>query len=674
MHSLVSLTDAMARAGIRRLLVLAGDRAWSDDTVRHLAGALPARWLWVGDQPLFEQHCSASGIRTLLGREFSHAVFDARDGLDVEALAVLAGTLKAGSWLVLLTPPWAQWEQLPDKDSRRWADCQEPIATPQFIARLKQILSQDADVVCWHQHQPLHIAPTPPRPDWFASSGAPLRQQVDVLHALQHLPSGVAVVTAPRGRGKSALAGMLIAASSGPCIVTAPARAATEVLAHYAGEKFHFIAPDALSELIHTGNKPDADWLVIDEAAAIPAPLIKTLITAWLRVLLVTTIQGYEGTGRGFMLKFCASVPGIRQYALSHPIRWADNDPLERVLNTLLLFDDDDFSRIPVGEVRVAALAQDRWRTEPSQMAAVYQLLCGAHYRTSPLDLRRMMDAPGQQIIAGLAQDKTAAALWLLEEGGLSPALSKAVWAGYRRPRGNLVAQSLAAHGGNPLAATLKGLRISRIAVHPARQREGLGRALIAYAQQHCAAGVDYLSVSFGYTAELWAFWQQCGFTLVRIGSHRDASSGCYNAIALYALTPEGDALVSRERQRFERDAYFLQSWVEEKLPIAGVMETTLNDEDWLDLAGFAFACRPLETCPGSLNRLVMTSPLALQALRGRITTRDAVPALCQALGLSGRKALLAQCRKEASQALYALDAARHDALKTEVLQLQFFH
>ncbi|PCR37845.1 tRNA cytosine(34) acetyltransferase TmcA, partial [Klebsiella pneumoniae] len=30
------------------------------------------------------------------------------------------------------------------------------------------------------------------------------------------------------------------------------------------------------------------------------------------------------------------------------------------------------------------------------------------------------------------------------------------------------------------------------------------------------AAGYDYLSVSFGYTAELWRFWQRCGFTLVR--------------------------------------------------------------------------------------------------------------------------------------------------------------
>ncbi|OBR80686.1 hypothetical protein A7K92_27755 [Klebsiella pneumoniae] len=39
------------------------------------------------------------------------------------------------------------------------------------------------------------------------------------------------------------------------------------------------------------------------------------------------------------------------------------------------------------------------------------------------------------------------------------------------------------------------------------------------------AAGYDYLSVSFGYTAELWRFWQRCGFTLVRLGTHREAMS-----------------------------------------------------------------------------------------------------------------------------------------------------
>ncbi len=81
---------------------------------------------------------------------------------------------------------------------------------------------------------------------------------------------------------------------------------------------------------------------------------------------------------------------------------------------------------------------------------------------------------------------------WLVDKGGLSQQLSQAVWAGFRRPRGNLVAQSLAAHGSNPLAATLRGRRVSRIAVHPARQREGTGQQLIAGALQY-TRDLDYL-------------------------------------------------------------------------------------------------------------------------------------------------------------------------------------
>ncbi|MBW6100207.1 GNAT family N-acetyltransferase [Escherichia coli] len=91
----------------------------------------------------------------------------------------------------------------------------------------------------------------------------------------------------------------------------------------------------------------------------------------------------------------------------------------------------------------------------------------------------------GNIFLQAAGENEIAGALWLVDEGGLSQELSQAVWAGFRRPRGNLVAQSLAAHGSNPLAATLRGRRVSRIAVHPARQREGVGQQLIASALQY---------------------------------------------------------------------------------------------------------------------------------------------------------------------------------------------
>lgn len=98
-----------------------------------------------------------------------------------------------------------------------------------------------------------------------------------------------------------------------------------------------------------------------------------------------------------------------------------------------------------------------------------------------------------------------------------------------------------------------------------------------------------------------------------------------------------------------------------------------LTEEDWLEAAGFAFAHRPLLATIGCLNRLLLRVDLALPALRARLWQQDEAE-LCASLRLAGRKALLARLREEAGQALFSLDAARADALRQRVEQLQFFN
>ena len=666
--ALHTLTAQMKREGIRRLLVLSGEEGWCFDHALKLRDALPGDWLWISPQPDAENHCSPSALQTLLGREFRHAVFDARHGFDAAAFAALSGTLKAGSWLVLLLPVWEEWENQPDADSLRWSDCPDPIATPHFVQHLKRVLTADNDAILWRQNQPFSLAHFTPRTDWHPATGAPQPEQQQLLQQLLTMPPGVAAVTAARGRGKSALAGQLISRIAGRAIVTAPAKASTDVLAQFAGEKFRFIAPDAL-----LASDEQADWLVVDEAAAIPAPLLHQLVSRFPRTLLTTTVQGYEGTGRGFLLKFCARFPHLHRFELQQPIRWAQGCPLEKMVSDALVFDDENFTHTPQGNIVISAFEQTLWRSEPETPLKVYQLLSGAHYRTSPLDLRRMMDAPGQHFLQAAGENEIAGALWLVDEGGLSQQLSQAVWAGFRRPRGNLVAQSLAAHGSNPLAATLRGRRVSRIAVHPARQREGTGRQLIVGALQY-THDLDYLSVSFGYTGELWRFWQRCGFVLVRMGNHREASSGCYTAMALLPMSDAGKQLAEREHYRLRRDAQALAQWNGETLPVDPLNDAVLSDDDWLELAGFAFAHRPLLTSLGCLLRLLQTSELALPALRGRLQKNVSDAQLCTTLKLSGRKMLLVRQREEAAQALFALNDVRTERLRDRITQWQFFH
>lgn len=666
--ALHTLTAQMKREGIRRLLVLSGEERWCFDHALKLRDALPGDWLWISPQPDAENHCSPSALQTLLGREFRHAVFDARHGFDAAAFAALSGTLKAGSWLVLLLPVWDEWENQPDADSLRWSDCPDPIATPHFVQHFKRVLTANNDAILWRRNQPFSLAHFTPRTDWHPATGAPQPEQQQLLQQLLTMPPGVAAVTAARGRGKSALAGQLISRIAGSAIVTAPAKAATDVLAQFAGEKFRFIAPDAL-----LASDEQADWLVVDEAAAIPAPLLYQLVSRFPRTLLTTTVQGYEGTGRGFLLKFCARFPHLHRFELQQPIRWAQGCPLEKMVSEALVFDDENFTHTPQGNIVISAFEQTLWRSEPETPLKVYQLLSGAHYRTSPLDLRRMMDAPGQHFLQAAGGNEIAGALWLVDEGGLSQELSQAVWAGFRRPRGNLVAQSLAAHGSNPLAATLRGRRVSRIAVHPTRQREGTGRQLIAGALQYIH-DLDYLSVSFGYTEELWRFWQRCGFVLVRMGNHREASSGCYTAMALLPMSDAGKQLAEREHYRLRRDAQALAQWNGEMLPVDPLNDAVLSDDDWLELAGFAFTHRPLLTSLGCLLRLLQSSELALPALRGRLQKNASDAQLCTTLKLSGRKLLLVRQREEAAQALFALDDVRTERLRDRITQWQFFH
>lgn len=199
---LQKMQQRMQQQGIRRLLVISGESQWCRDQAQQLAVQLPGDWPWVGnDAPAGIDALASHAVRTLLGQERLHAVFDALTGLDVEALAQLCGTLQAGSWLLLLVPPWQNWPQQPDSDSLRWSDCPQPIATPHFIRHLQQRLLADSEVTIWRQGESLCLAPLLSRPAWLAPQGNPSEEQQAILARLLAAESGIWVLTAARGRG-----------------------------------------------------------------------------------------------------------------------------------------------------------------------------------------------------------------------------------------------------------------------------------------------------------------------------------------------------------------------------------------------------------------------------------------------------------------------------------------
>lgn len=649
--------------GIRRLLVLSGSQQWCYCQLEHLTRQVAGDWLCLSDNSsYFPQAIPFHKATGLLGQEFKHAAFDATCGFNLDAFAILSGALAAGSFYVLMVPTWQHWPNAIDVDSLRWNETNLPIATPHFIRFVQQHLINDPTVLLWQEGSELQGDLVTDFPHWVGIGKQAKYEQDYLLSCLLDTTTAKTyILTAPRGRGKSTIAGKLIGSWSGRCLLTAPNKSAVKIVEKWAGNNIEFIAPDRLVLLDEQKALPQADWLIIDEAAAIPIPLLEKLMFLYPRILLITTVLGYEGTGRGFLLKLCEKLNNYRSLTLTYPIRWAANDPLEKTVNQLLLMDVEQQPLLSVsGRLHLCIITHKAFDTSLMLLQQFFALLMMAHYRTSPIDLRRLLDASGMHYLLLLdKQQRLAAGVWGIDEGGLSPDLVDKIWAGIRRPRGNLLVQSLAAHAGQSLAAELHSIRISRIAVIPHLRRNGLAYRLIEHlGHQAKLQKKDFLSVSFGYTKELNNFWHYCGFHLVHIGSQKEASSGCYSAMALKPLTEKGGQILAQCRNRLQKDWVWLNNRIKINLPINIIDDQQLDVNDWRELAGFAFAFRPIEAAYAALCRLLKSSEISSQAiaLTGYLFEQLSAEYLIEVLALSGKKALIKCWRTEAALLMKSLD------------------
>ena len=547
----------------------------------------------------------------LLGQEFSHILFDARDGIHLESLAIAAGTLRAGGTLLILLPAWQGLETLSEQDSLRWAGESEPIATPNFIRYFQSLVE--------HFHFPVFYDASAVE---FAQVSAPsvlrskLRATADQRQIIEQILAAETdcyFLSAKRGRGKSILAALLSTRLNAPIYLTAQNKSAVKNLLDFSAAHIRFMAPDDLIQTLH--RHPDFGseaWLFVDEAATLPLAQLQQFSHSFKHILFMTTVHGYEGTGRGFELKFSRKIDRtFTRFELTEPLRWPLNDKLEAFIDELLLLEAEDKFDLNVptwrdiqNSIHIQTISQQNLAQSPHDF---YGLLTLAHYRTSVSDLRRLFDAKHQRFYAAYlspSSERLMGAVWGLEEGGIADEeLILAISRGQRRPRGNLVPQALCVQQNNTQVCRLHSLRLSRIAVHPNWQHRGIGSRLVEFIAKK--EKVDFLSVSFGYTAELARFWQKNGFRIVHLATKLEASSGCYSVIALRGISAQGNALVDAIQRAFERNIGLSFH------PLADIFAAPENDwrltrEDWLSLKNFADFNRTLNATIPALRRLLL--------------------------------------------------------------------
>ena len=600
----------------RELLILVGEDDFLAHQLNHNLSLKSA--VWIGDvSPHFatQSYFPFSKTKNLLGSEFPAIIYDARQGINLDALAIAAGTLQDGGQLLLLLNHWADLANQPDSDSLRWSGEKHAINTPHFIAFLQEKIAKCGFPI--YQNTPLTLASPKPKKD-RSTHCQPTLEQAGLLQQMAEADEDILIVTAKRGRGKSALAGLFAKqqlAQHQSVILTAPNKSAVNIFNKFAEADITFMPPDELSQQVSEAPQQFADhWLFVDEAAMIPLDILFRLTNAFKRVVLTTTIHSYEGTGRGFLLKFMAKTDRtLRHFELFTPLRWQADDKLEAFIDDLLLCDcEDRLPQPPYDSVLAEQIQISHCERIPhDQIESVYGLLTLAHYRTSPLDLRRLLDAPQQQFYLAQAQDSLLGCVWAVSEGGLADkTLIRQIRRGERRPRGNLVAQMLCFQAGLEEACELRSLRISRIAVQPNWQQQGLGQSLIAKMKQQQIkqqGAVDFLSVSFGYTPELLAFWQKCGFILVHFSESKEASSGCYSVVALSPLSEKGQVFVQQAEKQFQRNLPLSLHPLAIQFTRTEI-DWTLDSSDWQSLKDFADFFLPLSSALPSIRRLIKSA------------------------------------------------------------------
>lgn len=534
--------------------------------------------------------------KKVLGSEYDIATLDCRDSFKPGDAMAVAGIVKHHGCLILICPELEQWSS---NASVSFLSEGFTLAHSRYLARFIDCLHAETGIAILTES-------TARLPDLAtyrveklsldnAYRGSLFRSKEQEsaygrLYQSYSLNKLNALITAPRGRGKSSLLGIfidsLVRKGKNVLLTSEQRENVANVMSHLhhfddskkTGSQFHhtdsvnqehravengrgslgslkWVPPD--SELLYNKNHTAYDLVVVDEAASMPLPAINRIIATNPQWILSTTLQGYEGSGNGFIHKLLPNLPNDSIHlTLSTPLRWFENDPIEAFFDSACLFEgssaDDNITGIE-SEDSLELIERCKFcissfeNLNESTLQQIMSLLALAHYQTTPDDFMRLLDSPDVMVATLKLGTLVLAAAIINIEGGIRLThVSTGIASGQRRPKGHLAAQRLTLLSSTPKAATYNYWRINRIAVHPKLQGRGLGSYVVNKVVNAAREqSIDATCTSYGTTLKLDNFWTQNGFDIVDYGRKPNKASGETSALAVLPLSPKTTELVA---------------------------------------------------------------------------------------------------------------------------------
>ena len=676
-------------SGYRSAVIISGSSVFCFDTVQAFIKHLKIESVIYLSSSI-KDATDTKKAKTLLGKEFDALVFDAHESFDIDAFGAISGTLKSGGLFFLLMPD----ESVPSyiQKSRFYSRCLSLIGHSESIYHVNKSFAPAA--------LKTKVAAELPNYELPYKNAEQKQAVLSIVETMQIEKRQCIVLSSDRGRGKSSALGLaaalLMKQSVIKIIICAPRKSNTEPVFKqlkrliknveeydnkliFQSSSLQYYAPDILLE-----KKLKPDLLFIDEASAIPIPILEKLLSLTNKIIFSTTIHGYEGTGKGFALKFNKTLdvhfPEWTRIRLSKPIRWLLNDPIEQWVNSMLCLNSElaDVKHINkldnnlIYTSKLKLVNRDLLLNDKNQLSSLFALLVYAHYRTQPSDLVYLLDSKAIRIYSLENSGSIIAVVLINQEGDFSSDLSTQVYQGRRRPQGNLLPQTLTFHAGIEKACCFKYARIMRISVHPELQRSGIGRYLLnEVCKQEQALGMDLIGSSFGATFDLMRFWQSQNFSTVRIGFTRDHVSACHSAVVLKALNNEAVDLLKQLTDKFQA---YISIWLQDvlceltediKKPLLAdkrCVNDKLMDFEWQDIHSFAHTHRGYEACLPALKKFIEHNSEAIQRLtlqqqhliQYKIINNNSWTQVAEKLELAGKKPAI-KCMRQLISDLLAL-------------------
>jgi len=311
------------------------------------------------------------------------------------------------------------------------------------------------------------------------------------------------------------------------------------------------------------------DFLVVDEAAGIYITVLKKYLEKLDKIVFSSTIHGYEGAGRTFSVRFMKILEEkykdkLIKIEMKEPIRYSNNDPIEKFIYDVLLLDAEppelntvDFIDIARKRAYVEKLnlkevfLNENKEKTLREFVGIYVL---AHYRNKPNDLLLLADAPHHEGYALFlsSNKKVVVAIQLANEGNLSRNYVERMLEG-ESPKGNIIPDVICKHYREKEFPLLKGGRIVRIATHPILQGKGLGSiALNELSKILKEKKYDWIGSGFGVTYDLLKFWLKNGFIPIHISPTKNPTTGEYSVIVLKPLSERCKKIVDFIRMKFK--------------------------------------------------------------------------------------------------------------------------